>query len=418
MSCAAVHVSADVIHQRRCREWSIVGFLLLSYIQKLKSTALLRASCQTLIDGNNADGISSLVCGGAVDYLFYVPAGSRANDFNDIATARLSNVPLSFLGENCLVAYKKFVCSAIYLPCLVSQNATSSRLLGDNSEESHVMPFYRPCVSLCHDVANICGSFSSVIDDQLDCRARFNYSYGQSRIGKSFDSPPFQFYQREGDSICNAMDGSFSIGSRVESYIYESNGFCRGIASNVYIPPNWESFWAPRGILRGSYFSPMQPSYVVQETIEQTLTLSISAVLPVWLSTKCQMSLRKYFCGKYLAEPEKLLINRESNLAVHLVENEAVGPFEISVPHYDPALCVNYERDCGDFSAYPELSILAPTCDLKYQGNEVSELKSISSSHSIDSNLLTAVKTPGKIIPAGEISIPNTSNDYNSSSSW
>lgn len=371
-------------------------FLLSTFLQTLRSSSQYTGRCEIYSSSGFHERSINLACNGAVDYSYHVPYGYLPSDLNDIATTRLSQSSLSILPELCRAAYKKAICSTIYLPCLLgsSTETLSDNITGVVSITPYTIRFRRPCVSLCFLAHKECGALISLVDHQLLCDAQFDYSYGFFPKGNSSWSLPHLFDQTNRSPTCNSMTAAFSVGSRSEPYQYQSNGFCRGLVTEVFIPPLWETFWPSTGALRGLYFSPMQPPYVIQETIEAGLQQHVQQRLPVSLSEKCHSALKNYFCKKYFAYPQELIMkssvitDTEGLLPRALTaskDSSALSGISLSLKVYQPypvstEVFRDFELNCGDFSRYLNFSIMAPQQDNTEISSELSDLQFLSGS--------------------------------------
>ena len=346
-------------------------FLLSTFFQTLRSSPHFLGRCENYSLSGFHERSLNLACNGAIDYSYHVPHGYSSSDLNDIAIKRLSESTLSILPELCRIAYKKAVCSTIYLPCLTGSSikTLSDNITGLVSTTPYTVQFQRPCASLCFDARDRCGSLLSLTDNRLLCDAQYDYSYGSFPKGNSSWSLPYLFDQTNRKSVCNSMTAVFNVGSPIESYQYQSNGFCKGHVTEVFIPAVWESFWPSSGTFRGPYFSPMQPSYVIQETIEAELQRYVQQRLPVSLSEKCHFALKNYFCKKYFARPQELKMKSRA-----IRKEESLGG-DISLTIYQPYPVAEedfreFELNCGDFSRFLNLTITAPQHDNTFHGSE------------------------------------------------
>jgi hypothetical protein len=355
--------------------------LLSTYFQTLTSSSHFLGRCENYSSSGFHERSLNLACNGAIDYSYHIPNGYSLSDLNDIATSRLSESTVSILPELCRIAYKKAICSTIYLPCLIgsSTKTLSDNITGFVSITPYRVTFQRPCASLCFDAHDKCGSFLSLTDHKLLCDAQYDYSYGLFPKGNSSWSLPYLFDQTNTRSTCNSMTAVFNVGSHIEPYQYQSNGFCKGLVADVFIPPLWESFWPPTGTFRGPYFSPMQPPYVIQETIESELQRYVQQRLPVSLSRKCYFALKNYFCKRYFAYPQELMM--KSRLIADGKGGSAsfLGD-DLSLKVYEPYTVseeafTDFELNCGDFSRYLNLTIMAPRHDNTVHGSEFSVLR-------------------------------------------
>jgi hypothetical protein len=394
-------------------------FLLSTLFLTLRSSSQFSGRCENYSSSGFHERSLNLACNGAVDYSYHVPYGYSSSDLNDIATSRLSEPTLSILPELCRVAYKKAICSTIYLPCLIgsSAKALSDNITGSVSITPYTVPFQRPCASLCSDAHHRCGSILSLTDHKLLCDAHYDYSYGSFPTGNSSWSLPYLFDLQNSRSICNSMTAVFSVGSRIEPYQYQSDGFCQGLVTDVFIPPLWESFWPPTGTFRGPYFSPMLPPYIVQETIESELQRCVQQRLPVSLSGKCHFALKSYFCKRYFAHPQELMMKSKAITDGKYVGGNAplLGE-DISLKVYEPypvskEVYTDFELNCGEFSRYLNLTIVAQRHDNTVQGSEYSALQ-------FGKGAIKALLDAGEItIHAGE-SNSQTLGQASGDSSW
>lgn len=394
-------------------------FLLSTLLQALQSSPHLLGRCEDYSSSGFQERSSNLACDGAIDYSYYVPSGYSSSDLNDLASLRLSDSTLSILSELCRIAYKKAICSTIYLPCLIGSNTKtlSDNITGLVSITPYTVQFQRPCASLCFDAHEKCGRLLSLTDHKLLCDAQHDYSYGSFPKGNSSWSLPYLFDQTNTRPTCNSMTAAFNVGSRIEPYQYQSNGFCRGLVTEVFIPPLWESFWPPTGTFRSPYFSPMQPPYVIQEMIESELQRYVQKRLPVSLSEKCHFALKSYFCKRFFARPQELKMrSRAITEGKGFRENSLLLGGSISLTLYQPYPVTNedftdFELNCGDFSRYLNLTIIAPQHDDTALGSEVRTLQ-------FESDTIRALLDGGEISIEAVGSESHTVSQTSSDQTW
>ena len=237
------------------------------------------------------------------------------------------------------------------------------------------LPFERPCKKVCDDVTNNCLGLLGLFGFGQDCSARYDYSHGALAglyyLNSSLQKP-FQYDSSNNPNVCNLMNTTVPVAASKEPYLKagDPTGACYGINQYLYVPP---------GNKVSSSLGPMQPPYVVQGIIENQLQNSISA-LPKWLSQKCHLALRKYFCGSYMLAPytESMLAILNSNglstPLLNLYVSYGILPPAVlsysfvvpSYPHY--SVCTEYASACGEFIELAGLAALTPMCNASSGG--------------------------------------------------
>lgn len=252
-------------------------------------------------------------CGSAVDYTFYLRNSSTLSTLETAARLLLADSEFLFLSSECLVNYKKLVCSNIYLKCQPGVDLLNTTTFNRDIYKtvSFPVPFTRPCkqvlflqniirmnvavlscsapllfisflfLQVCTNVAETC---SGLINP--NCSARFDYSFGQIVI----PTQPLQYDNLNDPGKCNIVPSAITVASSAEPYLYKENGACAGLITEIYIPP---------GSLIAPSFSYITPKYAVQSIIESILVANFK-MIPVYTSDDCHLAFRKYFCGSYL----------------------------------------------------------------------------------------------------------------------
>lgn len=86
-------------------------------------------------------------CGSAVDYPFYLQDLSTLSSLETAARLLLADSEFIFLASDCLVNYKKLVCSNIYLECQPGVDFLNTTTFNHDiyKNVSFPVPFRRPC---------------------------------------------------------------------------------------------------------------------------------------------------------------------------------------------------------------------------------------------------------------------------------
>ena len=304
-------------------------------------------------------------CHGAVNYSYYLPHGYSFSDLNERAILQLSNISIDILPTSCLIAYKKAICSTIFLPCNVGSNKP---LIDNTSSTRYEVPFQRPCLSICNDANKMCRGLLSLLNQSLDCSIRYDYSYSLLTAPPSGSLyQPYQYDQSDDKRFCNSMLGEFSVGTSVEPYLYQSTGFCSGIITELYIPQIWDTFRSEG--FRGPYYVPMQPSFIIQDLIEKELKESIEAILPLSLDDKCHFSLRNYFCRTYMLQYQKVTLHDTLIRKRNFITEDTKSHYSYFEPVYPSrSLIDEVLLNCGNLQQYFPLSS-APYLILQYYSN-------------------------------------------------
>ena len=231
------------------------------------------------------------------------------------------------------------------------------------------VPFQRPCKKICTDVADSCLGLLGLIGLDQNCSTRYDYSFGAlSSLYAAFPSlpKPYQYDASNNAAVCNAMNVSFAVASTKEPYLHalDPNGACYGITSELWVPP--------ANLLDPSLAS-MQPPYVVQTMIEGQLADNFKA-LPAWLSKRCHLALRKYFCGSYMLAPSPQVVRQVFNdngfsnnvlfgLTYAGYVRASLLSYEFFLPSYPHvSVCEEYVSACGDFVSLAGIAALVPNC--------------------------------------------------------
>ena len=162
------------------------------------------------------------------------------------------------------------------------------------------------------------------------------------------------------------MTSDFSLASTMEPYAGAANpnAACYGITTQLWVPP---------GNLLDSSLAPMQQAGVVQQIIETKLASNIKA-LPLFVSKKCHLALRKYFCSSYMLGPSLQLtsaIFRDAGIGyatqAYLVSQGLLPSQLLAYSFYMPSyphrsVCLEYASACGDFIELAGLAALVPNC--------------------------------------------------------
>ena len=306
-----------------------------------------------------------------------------------MAGSILNDARLAILPTSCQISLKKLVCSNIYLKCPKNIDLSSVTYSGWNlyiytdilSELTNLyganvvpspyipVPFQRPCKKICTDVADSCLGLLGLIGLDQNCSTRYDYSFGAlSSLYAAFPSlpKPYQYDASNNAAVCNAMNVSFAVASTKEPYLHalDPNGACYGITSELWVPP--------ANLLDPSLAS-MQPPYVVQTMIEGQLADNFKA-LPAWLSKRCHLALRKYFCGSYMLAPSPQVVRQVFNdngfsnnvlfgLTYAGYVRASLLSYEFFLPSYPHvSVCEEYVSACGDFVSLAGIAALVPNC--------------------------------------------------------
>lgn len=273
-----------------------------------------------------------------------------AHDFvaylNSQAMAQISE-SVTVLPNLCQQNLKKVVCASVYLKCLPNVNL-SNVATWDFSLYPSVpipVPFQRPCLDMCMEVATSCLGIPELSGSGLNCSGVFDYTYGA--FGAPVTPLPKMFdYSNNNATTCNRIYKPVSIQTGKEPYI--SNGVCAGYTYELFVPPSNSP---------GLPFAPLGPPYLVQSSIETLLQDP-----PLWVTAECSVAFRKYFCGTYYNGVTT------TNLGIILTENgypaAAVsagldaqglnGTAILNNPMYLPnfperQICVDYSTKCAAF---------------------------------------------------------------------
>ena len=287
-------------------------------------------------------------CHGAVNYSYYLPQGYSFNDLNERAISRLSHISADILPASCLIAYKKAICSTIFLPCNFGSNKP---LIDNTSSTSYEVPFQRPCLSICNEVNNRCRGLLTLLNQSVDCSLKYDYSYNLLTTPPSGTlDQPYQYDQSDDKRFCNPMMGQFSVGTSVEPYLYQSTGFCSGIITELFIPQIWDSF--PSAGFKSPYYVPMQPSFIIQELIEKELKESIEATFPSSLDDKCHFSLRNYFCRTSMLQYQKVSLHDTLKRERNSIKGNIKSIYDYYEPVYPSrSLLDEILLNCGNFQS-------------------------------------------------------------------
>jgi len=193
------------------------------------------------------------------------------DELNNQALAVLNDSRLSILPVNCQKHLKKLICSSTYLKCSPKANLSSTfhssvhinsafqfinknripmaTLISPNESLNSfikTLPYQYPCREVCDDTVRTCLGFLSLLGIDLNCDAT------------NFD--PTNDPQR-----CNPVTAKVAVGSLKEPYLKanDPSGACYGITEMLFVPPS--------NTIDAS-LAPMQPPYVTQGVIEDTLS--------------------------------------------------------------------------------------------------------------------------------------------------
>ena len=288
------------------------------------------------------------ICHSVVDYSFYIPDGYSTLALNTVAVSALSHASvLSILPPACRVSLLTAVCSQVFMKCDDQYYSTGSSTSG--------LPYKRPCSSICAAIARDCHGllslykYNSLIHHIANCSSTTYYStstpplatyYSSSAVGTLMGT----YDKSNASSKCNVGPTTkFNAAGSVETYS-QSDGVCSGIATELYVFP---------GNLFNSSLSPIAEQYVVQNATERKLFQIFSSV-PDWVSDKCFLSLRKYFCGIYMPAAVQTTSRRVlsaagiNTTAVSMVVGSRPLDYRITLPSYpDISVCEEYESNCG-----------------------------------------------------------------------
>jgi hypothetical protein len=312
--------------------------------------------------------VSSSTCGNAVPYSFYVPAGYTLGDLETMARSYLNIPVLSLLPNACQVAYKKLICSNVYMKCAPNADPAdgtetnwNAQIYSDGSLDLKV-PFQRPCKNLCSNANNKCLGLLSLLGLKQDCDASYDYSFGLN-ASKVVEYSPYQYDANNVGTVCNAMSSNFLIGKSFETYLGATTGQCAGIVDSLFVVPASRVSKA---------LAPLLPPGVVQSAIELGLKTSFDKI-PVFISQQCRFALKKYFCRS--AMPKVVSQSFEdafgtSGLASKFPLLEALGVNVTTLKKtlvYYPSLpsqevCQTYATECADFITLANKSSLLPDC--------------------------------------------------------
>lgn len=97
-------------------------------------------------------------CGSAVDYPFYLQDGSTLSNLETAARLLLADSEFIFLASDCLVNYKKLVCSSLYLKCHPGVDFLNTSTFNNDIYKtvSYPVPFTRPCKQVFKDTFCLC----------------------------------------------------------------------------------------------------------------------------------------------------------------------------------------------------------------------------------------------------------------------
>lgn len=145
---------------------------------------------------------------------------------NELAISKI-NASMSTLPVPCQSAIKQLVCSNVYLRCIPDVNLTDPRTYSSSLYHGIVMPFQRPCRSMCETVKEQCLGIPELLGSGLNCDATMDYS-------GSLHLVPFpdQFDDADDDAICTVLNQTLSIQTGKERYLGQA---CRGYVDTIYI---------------------------------------------------------------------------------------------------------------------------------------------------------------------------------------
>ena len=147
-------------------------------------------------------------CYGVVNYPYYSPDGRSLGDLNERAISQLSLISRSILPDSCHAAYKRAVCSTVFLPC----HTGKVRPLSDgNTSTTYSVQFERPCLSLCTDIETSCLGHLPP-RNLLNCSYRIDYSFKNSYVTNNKSEQtlpsyiPNQYDHSNDRTVCNSME--------------------------------------------------------------------------------------------------------------------------------------------------------------------------------------------------------------------
>mmetsp|Transcript_12517 Transcript_12517/g.18903 ORF Transcript_12517/g.18903 Transcript_12517/m.18903 type:complete len:770 (+) Transcript_12517:107-2416(+) len=250
-------------------------------------------SSETLPDAYNP----YTLCSGVVDYDFFVPEGSSADELNALAISMMSP-SWAFLGADCKSDMKRLVCAVVYQPTV-------------STESDDELPYQRPCRSLCDSTTYLgssCAGWMENLGTAMNC---------SSELFDSSNDP----------DQCNAMaytENTLLVAESAEPYI---GSICQGVTDDIATP-------SPSSI--DPNLPPYLPPYVAQSMVEYGAIEWISN-FPLMTKDDCQTDFRKMACGLMYPAPQE-------SFALSFLFGPLVFP---SFPHL--SICTTFLDTCADF---------------------------------------------------------------------
>ena len=257
----------------------------------------------------------------------------------------LNSIPdqLVFLPKTCQQAVLRAACFSIYKPYTVELNATI------------------PCQAVCNDIHASCGKLLPLLVNM----SNFEYLNCSSSLYSIANNTCYP-----DASIAPANASTSSANPSVARYNYSADGICADMTRDVYIPGIHQTPWespANMGV----------PDNRTQAGTEHAL-LSFYSLVPPWLSSHCQISMRQYFCASNYLSPQTVLLRDLLNFTVllnNILMPQGLEQSALYAPEYwddafllnysvviprlpEREICSKYQEDC---SAYiQEISVYIP----------------------------------------------------------
>mmetsp|Transcript_34278 Transcript_34278/g.47090 ORF Transcript_34278/g.47090 Transcript_34278/m.47090 type:complete len:711 (+) Transcript_34278:39-2171(+) len=312
-------------------------------------------------------------CIPVVNYPFYIPPNVlKAAELRNVdaqlimqtmAHNALNATGLKIFSPACQQSLRAFTCASIYLACYNGLNYDPyGSDIPVKLPKPVGIPIYRPCVSVCTDIARTCGGLYTSQKGNKDCTVRMDYSGGL--VPLSLSQQPHQFEQTNNKSIC-FTPASAAVAASNELYQVQG-GVCTGVVSKIFVPG---------GVALDPSWALLQSPLVVQGQLEQRLRAKLAAV-PRWLTSQCQVALRKYMCGNAYLAPVRVPMSAvlaANGVSTQVMAGLKAGNFalyndSLVLPAYpNHSICSDFRRLCGGAISRSTNPLLQANCSAAFQ---------------------------------------------------